>query len=962
MRGAASIVARLRERLLVAPMSPSTAAAVLCSEHPCADTGVTTHLVKCLEGNGVLLPLPAVLALVRCGYTHEPGSDHHAALRSQWGPMEETLFTALWIRLRRPRAEEDAAWGHVLAPHPGLEATAGHEGCGPHSPNALLQTLRLLVDAAAFVHHSSLASKALRLRLLADAVSPSMRHVDRLWRCLNELDAAVFLTPEQLHEIGRLAGKCLRLYGKCILSFHHVLSAMLLAGTSALSQTLQSSNRDGACVKAPVVLDAFSEMRDFLVGLLSRAACEREFWTGSIERWMEVALQLAERFTSAAAPRIKRVGTDGTAATFRMPRALHAEAMNAFSILLATYHRSVATELASASNAASPAMYGSILERGLGVLRQLLLLQLQLVLGGNSAKAFLPLEPTHGSDAEDGGLSVRAWCACCEAAQVLYALSSLCEKCGVAANACGDAEVRSVLLRDALRRLTCVSASGAGNHAVLPITFYLTLVRILRAWRGAPNAAECVSPTALWDAARVALPGSLAASPPPVQHVVYLLEELCSRMLSSASVAPKPSSPRVRKETTVVRVAVRAMWGNCLSHMHDRLRLGSTVLLDDEAAFARGMLHIGAAANCAQAGAVVGLFDEHPFLLGQLCDTLLPVERGMRLCFDAVRDLQVEAGSDRRADEGEEDEEADYRAVLSGGAYWFVCEACLRGRLWHETDDVIVGASRGVCHCVLRRRSAADVVAAYVEFFASLLLHGKAKTCGSDPFEEPFVALQSLCARASPPAAAALDCNRSINSLQHAGDAAPSFRAAASFLIECHHRLLLLPPCGVLPSHARRMLRAVFAVSPRFFACVPELSQFLLRRLLNGPLPAAATANTAAAAAPATGSAAACSEAVEEEGACALIAVADPRELWEVLLWACAAKIARLGVCLPTDTEDRGAEHDSPLFSRATPPVRLDDDAEEPLRLLYGTSDDGGDVFFAARRQVLRRALQLLQG
>ncbi|RNF08523.1 hypothetical protein TraAM80_02760 [Trypanosoma rangeli] len=946
------MVARLHERLLVAPMTPSTAAEVLCTEHPCADTGVTAHLVNCLEGNGILLPLPAVLALVRCGYRHVPGSDHHAALRSQWAPMEETLFTALWIRLRRLRTEEGTAWGHVLPFHSGVKATTGHEGCGLHSSNALLQTLSLLVDVATFVHHSSLSSKARRLHLLADAVLPAMRQIEGVWHHLNEPNAPVAVPPGQLQEIRQLAGKCLRLYGKYILSFHLVLSEMLFAGISALSQTLQDSTRDAACVTAPTVFNALSEMREVLVGSLSRTECERPYLAGSMERWMEFVVQLAEVFTSEVTLQLKRVHADGTAANFHELRALHVEALNTFSILLVTYHRRVAVE-------SMPAACGGILEKGLGVLRQLLRLLILRHSNTTTPSFSLQLSSTRSSDTGDYALTVRAWCACCEAAQVLYAFSVSCENCS-GANEHDDAEVRSALLRHALHRLIFLRASGVGDHTVPPITFYLTLVRALRSWRGAPSATECVSTSALWDAARATLPGSLAASPPPVRLVVLFLEELCDSMALNVPVTPKLASPRIRKEAAVVQAARRAMWGNCLSHVNDRLNLGNTANLDDDVAFARGMLHIGAAANSVQAGAVVGLFENHLFLLGRLRDILLPVERGMRLCLDAVKDLQGEVRSNRKVEEEDEDDENDYRAILSGGAYWFVCEACLSGRLWHKAEDVIAGSSRGSCHCVLRYRGTADIVTAYVEFFVPVLVHGRKTTCGSNPLEEPFVALRSLymykTVFSSAAAVAAVDHGELNTSLQDTNDTAPSFTSAVSFLIECHQQLLLLPPGSVLPSHACRILRAMFAVSPHLFVCVPELSQFLLHRLFERP-----TRTVAAAAATVMKDTVIWKEAVRE-GAYSLIELADPRELWEMLLWTCAAKIARLSVCFPSGVHGCGAENGSALLSRAASDVRLDEDAEETLRLLYGMNDDSDDIFFTARRQVLRRALQLLRG
>ncbi|ESL10512.1 hypothetical protein TRSC58_01755 [Trypanosoma rangeli SC58] len=949
MRGVASVVARLHERLLVAPMSPSTAAEVLCTEHPCADTRVTAHLVNCLEGNGILLPLPAVLALVRCGYRHVPGSDHHAALRSQWAPMEETLFTALWIRLRRLRPEEGTAWGHVLPFHSSVEATTGHEGFRLHSLNTLLQTLCLLVDVATFVHDSSLSSKARHLHLLADAVLPALRQIEGVWHHLNEPNAHVAVPPEQLQEIGQLAGKCLRLYGKYILAFHHVLSEMLFAGISALSQALQGSSRDAACVTAPTVFNALSELREVLVGSLSRTECGLPYWAGSMDRWVESMLQLAEVFTSGATLQLKRVHADDTAANFHGPCALHVDVLNTLSVLLATYHRRVAVESMSAA-------CGGILKKGLGMLRQLLRLLILRRSNITTSSFSLSLSPTRSSDTGDNALTVRAWCACCEAAQVLYAFSVSCENC-IGANERDDAEVRSALLRDALRRLTSLGAGGVDDHTVPPITFYLTLVRALRAWRGALSVTEGVSPSALWDAARVTLPGSLAAFPPPVRLMVLFLEELCDSMTLNASMTPKLASPRITKEAAVVQVARRAMWGNCLSHMHDRLDLENTSNLDDDATFARGMLHIGAAANSVQAGAVVGLFENHFFLLGRLRDILLPVERGVRLCLDAVKDLQGEVRNNRKVEEEDEDEENDYRAILSGGAYWFVCEACLRGWLWHKADDVIVGSSRNSCHCALRYRGTADIVTAYVEFFVPVLLHGQKTICGSNPLEEPFVALRSLYMyKTVIPFAAAVDHGELNTSLQGENDTAPSFTSAVSFLIECHQQLLLLPPGSVLPSHACRILRAVFAASPRLVACVPELSQFLLHRLFERP-----TTTVAAAAATVTKDTAIWKGAVRE-GAYNLIDLADPRELWEMLLWTCAAKIARLSVCFPSGAHGCDAENGSAFLSRAASDVRLDEDAEEPLHLLYGMNDDSSDIFFTARRQVLRRALQLLRG
>ncbi|PBJ73977.1 hypothetical protein BCY84_13425 [Trypanosoma cruzi cruzi] len=949
MKAMYSVFSLLRDRLLVAPISPLKAAEVLCSEHPCADSGVATHLVNCVDGNGVLLQLPLLLSLVRCGYRHVPNCDQHKALTTQWGPMEETLFSALWIRLRRLTAAGSTAWDETLALHFDVGEGKGRGGCRLEPVDSLLQTLQLFVDVARFVHHSTLSLKAHRLRLLADVFSPVMRRVDVAWREINEPNLSVVIAPEKLQELGRLAGQCLCLYGKYFLLFHQGLCNMLFAGLSALSTMLQSDKQGGALVKACTVRDALSEVRVVLVGLLTRKACERQHWVASMERWMELVLQLAEVFTLEEAACLEYLDEDNKMETSNGLYTLHVDVLSAFSTVLAVYHCSVLMELNSTFNEPIAKACDNILNRGLGLLRRLLL----LVTGARKDNAPSSCNAIHNFGIGGNYLTARVWCACCEAAQVLHACSPPCEELD-ANKESDDAEVRTALLGDALRLLTWsnIGAGGDDNDALVSLTFYLTLVRALRRWRAAPSSKECFSLDALWNTARMRLPGSLNASPPPIRLLILLLEELRCILIVNFPRLPNSTLQVMRKETIAMRENVHAMWSNCLKHIQGRFEVGKTALVDEDvAAIARGMLHIGAAANCVQKDAVVCLFEDHRLLLSRLCALLLPVESGMRRCFGAVRNRQegVYRGWDG---EDDEEDENDYRTLISGGAYWFVCETCLGGMLWHKPDEIMVESTGVTCRCLLCHRGIADIIAAYVEFFAPVLMQGKTKTCETDPDEEPFAALQSTNWMCMTPSAVA--CRGAKQCSRDAGDMAPFFTPAALFFIECHQQLLLLPTSNVLPSHARRILRVLFAMSPGFFACVPELPRFLLRRLLKYPtsfFPAvtAVTENTTI------------RKEVGREGACDSIESADPSELWEVLLWACTAKIARLKGCLPDEINDFEFEKDGAIFLKVASSVRLEEDAEATLHMLYAVNDESEDMFFTTRQRVLQRALEILQ-
>ncbi|EKF38745.1 hypothetical protein MOQ_001040 [Trypanosoma cruzi marinkellei] len=951
MRAMCSVFSLLRDRLLVAPISPLKAAEVLCSEHPCADSGVTTHLVNCVDGNGILLQLPVLLSLVRCGYRHVSSCEQQKALISQWGPMEETLFSALWIRLRRLTAAGDTTWDETLALHFDVGEGKGWGGCRLEPVDFLLQTLQLVVDVACFVHYSTLSVKTHRLRLLADVFSPVMRKVDVAWCEINEPNSPVVIPPEQLQELGHLAGQCLCLYGKYFLLFHQGLCNMLFAGTSALSTMLQSNKQGVALIKAYTVQDALSTVRVVLVGLLTRTACERQHWIGSMECWMELVLQLAEVFTFQEANWLEHIDEDITRETFNGPYNLHVDVLSTLSTVIAAYHYIVRIKLNSVVNESITKAFDNILKRGLGLLRQLLL----LVTGAQKDKALSPCNAIHNHGIGGNYLSLRTWCTCCEAAQVLHACFPLCEKC-VTAEESDDAEIRTALLGDALHRLTCSNVGagegGGDNDASVSLTFYLTLVRALRRWQAAPNSEECVSLDALWNAARMRLPGSLNASPPPVRLLILLLEELCCILIDNFPTLPKASLQMMRKETIAMRETVHAMWSNCLKHIQGRFEVGKTALVDDDvAAIARGMLYIGAAANCVQKGVVIELFEDHRFLLSRLCALLLPVESGMRCCFGAVRNRQEGGYSGWDAEDDEEDEN-DYRILISGGAYCFVCETCLGGMLWHKPNDILVESVGVTCQCLLRHHGIADIIAAYVEFFTPVLMQGKKTTCETDPVEEPFAALQSTNWMCMTPSAVA--CRGVKQCSQDAGDMTPFFTPAALFFIECHQQLLLLPASDVLPSHARRILRVLFTMSPGFFACVPELPRFLLRRILKSPTlfspaVAAVTENTSI------------RNEVVREGACDSIESADSSELWEVLLWVCTAKIARLKGRLPNDMNNFEVEKDGSDFLKAASSIRLEEDTEETLRMLYAVDDDSDDMFFTTRQRVLQRALEILQ-
>ncbi|KEG08010.1 hypothetical protein DQ04_08221010 [Trypanosoma grayi] len=920
-----SIYAALRDRLPTASISPREAAELLCAEHPCADSGVAAHLVDRVEGNGVLLPLPCVLALVRCGYSRVPRSGCRGVALSQWGPMEETLFCALCIGLRRRDAAVMRAVLQDALPSRGndINHTYDRMQVVPSDGfcDGLQRRLQLLSDVASFVHHSTLSAKASRLQLLAAALRPEVQGAEEEWHCVTVPSTFDSAAVEQRRELGRLAGECLCLYGSCLSAFHRFFCDVVLAGAlttcTAFQQQQQDQQRGKERLRARVVRDVMAGVRPLLLGLLTRRACEWKHWTEPSERWMEILLQLAECL-AVDAKRLKCVyGYDGDnddAAKEQMQLlASYVDVLHILAVCFAFYHRSVFAESISVTNGEEERTAAAavvVVRRGLDVLRHLL--RAVVTTAATSKKTPSSIMPGASSSVGNTNcfcfMTVKEWCKCCDAAQLLCTLSVMHEDGASFANLRNDTEVRSMLFLGASCFLRSYSADGS---SVLPLRFYTTLIKALQAWREAPHM--------LWDAARVGLSRCLDAAPPATRPLLELLETLvCASYTGSLSLSATRRGANAKDlvaEASVAR-AVREMRSNCLAHIFHKLT-GVPDEIDPD--LVCGLLHIAAAANrlpqCAAAACGCDLFADHPQLLNRLGRLLLPVRSGMQRFFPHVSG-ECEAA----------DGETDVRLGVSAGAFLHVCEACQQALVW-SSGGTAVGA-RGGCCCVLGCRDAGDTVAAYVELFTPVFMQRDAVRDG-DAVEEPFTALWTIYQHAV-----------AASTSQSGKGASPVSQSAVSFLIDCHQQLLLLQPSALIPSHVGRILRVVFTSSPVLFAYVPELPQLLLRRII---FPTVTN-----------------SKEHVYDGSDYVVEHAEPRELWEMLLWACAAEMARLGRRSPLLTCCRDEDRISISFTAAATQHSDAEDAEAVLNVLGDVEVDCDSALFTLRQRVLRRALELV--
>ncbi|RHW71168.1 hypothetical protein DPX39_070021500 [Trypanosoma brucei equiperdum] len=953
MKVAGSILALLRNRLPTAPLHPVTAAELLCELHPSEDRVVSAHLVGCVEGNGVLLSLPVLLGLIRRGYSDSLKSFGSSAL-SQWGPMEETIFTALWVQLRSQRES-------LVEVGSGPDATDGiceseAQVSAPerlHADSCLLieRMMLLMISLGKFVLHSTLTLKGVRLQLLAEALSPLCDAVESAWCRMAEARNAGEIPSERLLDISKLVARCIHIYGKYFAAYHHIFCAILFTGVEASRKLLEAqlplTDRE-TLARVRSARDVLLEVKPLLTGLLVRASSrETQRYVTEVEEWLEMIVSLVET------PVLKAVGLQlrshicslGSSGNVDNSEILGAELRNCYIVMMHTaavllamrFHRNQFFEECNFCVRAN-----NLIARGLKTIWWMLD---TITMSMGSPNKAVELQDLHSEDS----VTWCEWGNCCEVAEVvrrffpLYSNDARVSKMALTnpyfcvSHHPPVSEITSVLLR--ILRAAChrlarsVAGDGDLQCSTVPFVVFLQIVRAALSWGDACREDGGLSPSFIWSTIRATLPRQLHASSPPLWTVLMLLEDLGA----SAYFCAYHCRVKLSIEDRTVVDAMKEMCDNCLAYLNKRY------LCDDDLADADvicRVLHTLAALKTRERdqSTLFGgdLFFRHSTLMNHLRKQLVPLDQGVLRRSGGSSTSSSRTGINNLAGDPQGGD-------FHGGAYWFICSACETNILWQKGTASI--SSPSSCHCWMRRNDPVEAVVACIELFLPLL--GQEDRVGDHEhfMEDAYPTLRSvynaairsyctttpLCGTLGSDELFSSDC--ALPSKYGTGSERQPL-APTAFLVECHQYLLLLYPTAIQPQHAYRILRVMLTTSPLLFAHTPQLARFLFRCLI--PV-----------------------ERGRSTSAHDFIESCDPQELWQVLLCACATQVA----CAGCKTSSNNVRRDEGGKVPIIPSSIWSEDAEIVFGVLYdvGNSDVGdNDTFLTIRGHVVRRAMEIL--
>nr|CCC91267.1 conserved hypothetical protein [Trypanosoma congolense IL3000] len=946
MSAVGSILALLRLRLPIAPLLPTVAAKLLGELYPCEDHRVTAHLVGRIDGNGLLLPLPTVLELIQIGYSNPLSRGNSSAL-SQWSPMEETLFIALLVRLKRTKWRFDSCWEEN-------EPSGGSSLCELHRPlsrareannvSSLEKLMLLMVSVGKFVHHSTLTKRARRLQLLADALSPVATAIGSSWDCVSVTETHGTASDEYFQKIGSLATTCLRLYGKFFTSQHRIFCSILLTGADASLRQFElspPSTGTESVVGAQATCDIFMEANKIFTCLLVRACSDAERYTAALERWLDLTLRFSEVVALRAASMLPKecwphcYNTSGMSSSSALGVGclnFYTTVMHMVVVLVAMY--AYRCQLGGFPH--TQLLSSTVMSRGLKVTLALL----------DVVVAFSMTSKEDGkANAADTvcHLTCVEWFRCCDAIQVsrIFASHYLKSHCLLNpsdsdVDPCPRTLARNTLdvrmLHDASKRLAqFVSRDEGGECPSLPFFFFFQLVRVLHSWSDACDAFGELSLCTLWTTLCAVLPRQLHECSPPLLAVLKFLQCLCC----SASPWPQGQRLQLSKGISTMATAALQMCDNCLTYLHGRFLCGS-VEADTDVMYR--IFHTLAALSARKqqhfAAFRWSLFAHHPSLMHTLKEQLIPMERGMTQFFGDpatwpggiyVREV-----------------EHDSSEALCGGAHWVLCAYCNESVLWPGAGPGV--GSAGLCSCGLRSSEPVESVAAYVELFLPFYQHCEVSMDDGYFQGSPFPVLRALyntALRSRADGVPITTADGASNFLttygllpfRCGGGCELPTSAAAELITSCHCYLLRVDSSIILPRFVHRILRIMFTASPALFVCTYEFVCFLFHRLV-----------------PREGSGGASSCGLEG---------CDLRELWEILLCACAARVARAGRCLQRDFFHGDEDN---LLSRVQH-VSDDEDSEFVhcvLRNANVTGDGEDSIFIFLQNYVLKRAMEFL--